>query len=431
MPTSIFRLLICFFLFASLAGCGGSVNCGSCVCESCGGGGPTIVTYTFTGFAPVAVATEIGSGAYTQATLTSGKLTLSVPSGETNFSIAYLCPSPTAGPFVNQEYINQASTLDGTAFSETCVEGGDASQGGMATVQVDATAIPGAEGIDVGDGGGCESCNTFNGSGFLAIGNYDVPLRVDGNGGLYGPPLAAKILRDQTIPGALNGGAPVVFETTDETVPQTIAFDNVPNGYSLGGRTVVYNTAGGAFVQLELNDLGGPLTQYLAMPSGTYQSGDYYEFNVEASNAAGNASVSIDKYTSSAGPQSFTFPAPLSYAGPTPAPLPTFNFAYSGFSGMSNISQQAAIYWGVGTWGSFPIPADLDSITMTATANYQNGSTAMSIPDLSSLTGFLAPVPSGTTVDWTAEFSQGAPFLTTPPSGTIQSVSNYGAYTEP
>jgi len=97
---------------------------------------------------------------------------------------------------------------------------------------------------------------------------------------------------------------------------------------------------------------------------------------------------------------------------------------------MSNISQQAAIYWGEGIW-AFGIPADLDSITMTATANYQNGSTAMSIPDLSSLTGFLASVPSGTTVDWTAEYSQGDPNLTTPPSGSIQSVSNSGSYTEP
>jgi hypothetical protein len=169
----------------------------------------------------------------------------------------------------------------------------------------------------------------------------------------------------------------------------------------------------------------------MAMPSGTYQSGDYYEFEVEANNAAGDGSVSINKYTSSAGPQSFAFPAPFSYAGPAAAALPAFNFTYSGFSGMSNISQQAAIYWGVGTWGTFPIPADLDSITMTATANYQNGSTAMNIPDLSSLTGFLAPVPSGTTVSWTAGFNQGNPFLTTPPSGIIQSVSNSGSYTEP
>jgi hypothetical protein len=387
------------------------------------------VTYTFTGPAPAAVATQIGSGAYTQATPTSGKLTIDVPSGETNFSVAYLCPSLTAGPFVNPEYINQASTLDGTAFFGTCNP--LPAQGGTATVQVDATAIPGAVEIDVGSGGGCGACDTFNGSAFLAVGTYDVPVRVDGSGGIYGPPLAAKILRDQTIPGALNGGAPVVFQSTDEPVAQTIAYDNVPNGYSLNGRTVVYNTAGGAFVQLELNNLGGSLTQYMAMPSGTYQSGDYYEFIVEADNASDSGSVVVTRYASSAAPQSFTFPAPLSYAGPAPAALPAFNFAYSGFSGMSNISQQAAIYWGVGTWPSEGIAADLDSITMTATANYRNGSTAMTIPNLSSLTGFLANPPSGTTVSWTAAFNQGDPFLTNPPSGTAQEVSNFGSFTVP
>jgi hypothetical protein len=201
-------------------------------------------------------------------------------------------------------------------------------------------------------------------------------------------------------------------------------------GYSPVNRTVVYNTAGGAFVELELDNLGAQLTQYLAMPSGTYQSGDYYDFLVSASDATSGGAVSVENYMSSAGPQSFTFPAPWSYAGPTAAALPTFNFAYAGFSGMSNISQQAAIYWDLGTW-AFGIPADFDEISMNATANYQNGSTAMSIPDLSSLTGFLATPPSGANVRWSAGVYQGDPFLASPPSGTIQGVDNSGSYTEP
>jgi hypothetical protein len=97
---------------------------------------------------------------------------------------------------------------------------------------------------------------------------------------------------------------------------------------------------------------------------------------------------------------------------------------------MSNISYQAAIDWDLGTW-AFGIPADLDEISMSATANYQNGSTAMSIPDLSSLTGFLATPPSGTTVRWSAGVSQGDPSLTSPPSGTIQRANNSGSYAEP
>ena len=162
------------------------------------------------------------------------------------------------------------------------------------------------------------------------------------------------------------------------------------------------------------------------MPSGTYQSGDYYDFLVQAQNTASGGTVSVEHYTSSAGPQSFTFPPPWSYGGPTIAALPTFNFRYSGFPGMSNLSYRAAIDWNLGT-SAFGFA----EIFIRATANYQNGSTALSIPDLSSLTGFLARPPSGTTVGWSAGVYQGDPFLTSPPSGTVQGATNSGSYTEP
>jgi hypothetical protein len=418
MSSSIFRLSFCLFLLAGLAGCGASSNNGSS-----GGSSPTIVTYTFTGPAPAAVATQIGSGRYTRATLTSGKLAISVPRGETKYSIAYLCPPAEINPSVRLQYINQASTLDGTSFSGTCPP--KPSLGGLATVQVNATAIPGAEGINIANLGSSPG-NTLNFSADLAVGTYDVPVVVTGDGGPY-VAIAAKILRDQRIPGALNGGAPVVFETIDETVPQTITYTNVPNGYSVVGRDAVYHTAGGASVQLDQNE--APLTQYRAMPSDAYQSGDYYNLTAEAYDRTSGGGDWVEKYTSSPGPQSFTFPAPWSYAGPTPAALPTFNFAYTGFSGMATISQEANIDWSQGQLNQGTLT--FDGITMTATANYQNGSTAMSMPDLSNLTGFLAPAPSGTTVNWYARVYQGDPFLTSPPSGTIQWVDNSGSYTEP
>jgi hypothetical protein len=250
---------------------------------------------------------------------------------------------------------------------------------------------------------------------------------VVGNEGPFSPPLAVRILRDQTIPGPLNGGEPVVFKTTDEPVSQPITYNHVPDGYSLFNGDVVYNTAGGASVQLENNNSGAEVTQYLAMPSNTYQSGDYYDFLVLASDTTGGATVSIENFTSSDGPQSFTFPLPWSYAGPTAAILPTFNFQYSGFSGMSDISYQASIVWSLGG----PLGLDSAQISIRATANYQNGSTAMSIPDLSSLTGFVPTPPSGAAVAWSAGLYQGDPFLHSPAGGTIQGVSNSGSYTEP
>lgn len=419
VSSSRLRLSICFVLLGGLTGCGVDVTRGPL-------GSPTLVAYTFNGNSiPAAVATQIGSGAYTQATLTSNRLTVSIPADQTHYSVAYLCAPTTQGLFTIHEYIKQATLLDGTKFSETCAQ--SPVQGGSARVQVDASAIPSAGEINVGFGSGCSVCDTFDGDASLALGTYDVPITVDGNQGPYSPPLAVRILRNQMIPGSLNGGEPVVFQATDETVSQPITYTHVPDGYSLVSRTVVYNTAGGASVGLELNNSGPQLTQYLAMPSNTYQSGDYYDFLVFASATTGGATVSIENLTSSAGPQSFNFPLPWSYAGPLAATLPIFDFRYSGFSGMSDISYQAGISWSLGG----PDGLDTGQISISATDNYQSGSTELSIPDLSSLTGFVATPTSGAAVLWSAGVYQGDTSLNRPAGGTIKGVYNSGSYTEP
>jgi hypothetical protein len=291
---------------------------------------------------------------------------------------------------------------------------------GKDSVQVNAAAIPGADWVAIEYDLMPWSASTLDFSLQLVDGTYDVPVTVE-NGDFENNILAVRILRAQTIPGALNGGAPVVFGAGDELVTQTITYNNVPTGFSPFSPDVQYNTSGGASLLLALE---GPPGQYPAIPSAAFQNGDYYFFNVGAQSAAGNGFVAAEKYTSTDGPQSFTFPAPWSYAGPTPAALPTFNFVYSGFSGLSNVSQQVTLQW-------FPEITTNNLVLMNATANYQNGSTSMTIPDLSSLTGFLVPAASGTTVYWTARVDQGDPFLTNPPSGTVQQAGSTGTYTEP
>jgi len=94
MTSAFLRVSALAFAFSLLAGCGGSSggNGGG----GGGGGNPTEVTFTFAGGTPNAVATQIGSGAYTQATVESGQLTLSIPGGETNYSVAYMCPGTVA-----------------------------------------------------------------------------------------------------------------------------------------------------------------------------------------------------------------------------------------------------------------------------------------------------------------------------------------------
>ena len=426
MSATIPRFSFCIVLLASLAGCGGSSG-GSTGCVSnCGGGGgnPTVVTYTFTGGTPVAVATKIGTGAYTQATLASGKLSVSVPSGTTNYSVAYLCPTIAwYSPPRNEEYVVQASTLDGASFTENCVNP-TAPQQGLATLQVNTAAIPGAGDLVISNG--CEWQNSFPSTSSIScpmpIGTYDVFVVVFNMDG--GNPLAAKILRSQTIPGALNGGNPVVFTASDETVTQTITYNNVSSGATEYLWSVDYFTAGGQEYQLAPAFYSPSMTSYPAMPAGAMQSGDYYTFDVQASSATGGP-VGVNLATSSGGPQTITFPAtPWTYSGPSPAALPTFNFDYSGFSGMSSVMQEASITWSPGA-------PPVNTIQITATENYQNGATSLTIPNLSGLTGFLAPAPSGTSVGWLAIIQQGSAFQTNPPNGTVQNVQNSGRYTEP
>ncbi len=74
-------------------------------------------------------------------------------------------------------------------------------------------------------------------------------------------------------PGALNGGAPVVFTASDEVQPQAVAYSNVPAGFSINPPLVFYQTSGGAEILLDQN---GPTGQYLAIPAGAVPSGDTY-----------------------------------------------------------------------------------------------------------------------------------------------------------
>jgi hypothetical protein len=237
-----------------------------------------------------------------------------------------------------------------------------------------------------------------------------------------GNTVAVRILRNQTIPGALNGGNTVVFDASDQTVPQTIAYNNVPSGFTAPSTMAGYLTAGGVAVSLSDN----ATSQYLAVPSSEVQSGDSYDFTSEvASTTTPSEYMFVQKPPGSGGgPQTFTFPAPWSYTGPTAAALPTFNFDYAGFSGATDVTRVANIAWPQGT-----LPFSL--IGVTASANYQNGATAISIPDLSGLNGFTAPAPSGTTIHWDARIAQGLSVDSFVSGTTVSSVQNSGTYTEP
>ena len=227
MSVSISRMFALSMVgMAALAGCGGSGSGSS----GGGGGTPTVVTWTSTGSAPAALATQIGAGAYTAATLQSGKLSISVPSGTSNYAVAYACPPLTASSVTQTtEYVQQASILDGASFSINCAT----TSYGTATLQVNAAAVSGGSEVVVSPGGS-QSWSTASLS-FdvqLPVGTYDVPVYVEND---LGQVVAIRILRNQTIPGALNGGDPLVFASSDLTTLQPLSYLNRP-GLPMHGR---------------------------------------------------------------------------------------------------------------------------------------------------------------------------------------------------
>ncbi len=396
---------------------------------------PTTVAVTFGGpNVPVLVAAKIGTGAFSAQTLSGSTLTLSIPSGTSNYAVAYLCPAEPAGlpPTRQYEYVWEASIADGTSPSFAC-EVNDVllSQTGSLTGSADASALPGPveelqfysqSGNSVfEEAQGGPLTGNFNQL-LAANGNDRILILAIGNQGLVG----AKNFTNQMVPGALNGGNPVVFSAADETSNQAITYNGVPSGFSSPATYAAFQMAGAAGATLVPLNMSAS-TQYPALPASATESGDVYFFSAEA---VGSAPEDVFAgATNSGGPVSFTFLAPWSYAGPTAAALPSFTTNYPGFSGQTNVIQEASIQWKTGSGGS----AVTDNLEVEATANYQSGSTTLAVPDLSGVTGFLGNAPSSTQVDWTAEIWQQSFSLTsaTPLNATWSGVENYGFYTVP
>jgi hypothetical protein len=413
------------FVFA-LVGCGG----GSSIPPSPSGGGNTTntVSATFTNGTPIAVAEQIGAGSFTAASLQGGKLTLTLPQGVTKYAVAYVCPPvpDLLGDTVHAEFILEATLQDETAYSLSCSASVQPATD-HATGKVDASLIPGATSVDiVGPAGSGGSVNGVNGSFdvMLPTGMDDIAGRVFDASGNF---LAVKIVRGQSVPGAVNGGNTIVFSSSDATTGQPVTVTNIPAGFDAPRVGVLYSTANGT--KLVLNS-GSP-NSYRALPAAAIQPGDFYSY---ASNTADTAThtqaVSVTQTTTTGGgPATIALPAPWSYAGPAAAPLPTFTFNYSGFSGLPAVADQARIGWGLGG-------TTLYSITVTATSSFENGNHTITFPDLISIPRFLPPPPSGTTIGWTGDVfggtAQGFTFFPNPPAnGSISFVQEQGTYIEP
>ena len=322
-----FRISALSLAFLWLSACGGNSSNGS---GGGGGGGnqPTIVTVTFTGSAPTAAATQIGTGSFAAATLSGSSLTLSVPSGTTNFAVAYVCPAQTIQSIatyqLTSQYVVEATTGDSTSYSffgcPSQLSAG--SQTGTLTGSVDASAIPGATGLDIdawngpnfSQGGVATLVGNFSftapaGSDQVEVLAYNQTL----NGfGVSVALAAAKTFSGQAVPGALNGGNTVVLTAADATTPETITYNNVPSGFRAASSLAVFESAGQDF-GIALAE--GATSQYPALPAGMVQSGGFYEVEAQTNggftgNVSGGQSLVVLSTFTSGGPVSITFPTP-------------------------------------------------------------------------------------------------------------------------
>jgi hypothetical protein len=436
------RLSVLGVALLLIAGCGGGSNAGSNSGGSGGGTGgsggsgggsgdqPTTVTFSFISGTPTLVAVKVGSGNYTLENPTSNKLTISVPSGTTTYSVAYLCPPFQQEPndMLELEFIQFESIQDGTAVDGICpgqVNGTTPTMGNL-TGTMDASAFPTAASaefyVSTPSYGQATSVPLIQGQ--PAGGSFLVSAPTESDRvlmGLYDSSysnlLAMKNFNNQTVPGTLNGGT-VTFSSADATTLQPITFANLPNGYGTPNTNVSVN---GAFT-LE----SAAATQYPQLPAGVLQSGDYYAFRSSSSPSSGPSTVGSFLYPTSGGPVTLSFPAPWSTAGPAPASLPTFVFDYTGYAGKSGVLSEGSYTWTRSN-------GNQDEILVSATQNYLGNATSLSVPDLSGVSGFLTPPPSGTTnVAWFEYIYQGTfPSTSSPAGGSETYVSSYGSYTMP
>lgn len=439
------RLSVCGLSLSLAAGCGGGSSEGGGT--GGGGGNPTTVTFTVRDATPTAVAAKIGSGAWSAQTLNSGKLMLSIPSGTTNFAVAYACP-PLSLPAVGllsgtstRQTVLQASTADGTSFSLACAKTPSTGQTGTLTGSVDASAIPtfsyvGVEAANADSIAGTPLAGAKADFSFAApAGNDRVEVLAYLDGPVGALPtstalVAVKTLDNQQVPGALNGGNPVVLTGADQTTTQAITYLNVPAGFAAPSINVLFNMAGkSGFIVAS-----GTGNSYPALPAAAVENGDAYLFVATAfqTSVAGiglGQAVAASATTSTGGPMTFTFPAPWSYAGPAATALPTFDFTYPGFSGTTGLQDVASLTWLTGASPAL----DENTFTVMTTGNYLNGSEQVTFPDLTSFSGFLPAPGSGTSITWSAEIAKYSyPYGQKAPSGSTGSlVLTGGGYSVP
>jgi hypothetical protein len=394
-------------------------------------GGGNTVTVTFTGGTPLTVANQTGTGAFTAMTPGS-QVSFTLPAGDSKYAIAFVCPPVMAQGTLNPEFVIEATTQDTTSFTANCL--GSPTLGtvtGSANSSLSGTSdirIRGARGFGANIGSASGSFPSSPAT-QIPVGTNDVAaIAVDTSGNVLG----VSIVRAQTSPGSINNGNAIVL--VNATISQSLSVTNVPTsppGWANPPEaSVEYHTANSQFVLTNNSVSSTNPEAYQAVAVSQTQSGDFYRYESNTTNSSTNQAVGITQTTTNGGSTfSVALPAPWSFSGPPAAKFPTFTFIYSGFTGLAAIANQGSIEWATGATTS-------NQITVLATANFQSGTTTITIPDLTSLSGFLAPAATGTTINWVADIFGGTTqeFLlvpSLPANGSVSFVQNRGTFTQP
>jgi hypothetical protein len=414
--------IVSLLMVTGLCGCGGS--------SGSGGVNSTIVTVTFTG-SPKAVATQIGSGSYTKASLnSSNQLVINVPDGTSNYSFAYVCNYGTIGSdgYV-YELIVQATIKDGTSFSYDCTTPTQTTQTGTITGSFDVSAIPGSWQVDaqiIQDDywwywANSVTSNPVQSFSFQApTGSQDVVV-YDMNQDIH-TTLAVKEFTQQTVPGQINGGNLIVFGPADQTTPVVINYNNAPAGSFIVNDNWFTTAGGNTFA---LGDY--PTSTYAAVPASLLTGNAMYRFTSAA--ISGNNPTDylvVETLTNATGPLSVTFPDQWNCPTLSAVMWPTFNFSgYTGFSGKQGVLMSGYFDW-------IPDPNDEYAVSFIAYPDALTNSQFVT-PNLNSVSGHFPVPPSGEAIyanEAINQYSSGTVF-NLPVNSTLSTVECYIDYTTP
>jgi hypothetical protein len=414
-----FPLLALGLILASCGGGGGGSSGGSNPPEPVG----TTVTFTFSGNPPVAAALATGTGAFTTIPVASNALSFVVPAGTVTYTLALACaPVATLGT-LTQQTVYALNLTDGTSFGVEPCYGTNAVQG-AATGTFDVTAIPGATKVSiVGDQGlgGTIGATSGSFSESLPVGTNDVAVVAEN---ASNQPLAVKIVRNQTVPGPVNGGSTIVVTAADATVSTPVTISNFPPGFSTPpALNVEYLTSNGTSILLANSG-----TSFPAISLADTQANDAYSINSNSSKPPTfDVQAGTTIWTNVASSPSLAYPNVWTYAGPAPAAYPTFSYAYAGFGGASSVTYYASVSWQTGA-------SAYDEFAVNASAAYLGANPSIALPNLTGVSGFFGAPASGTPVNWVAAIDGGSyPVFRypNPTAGSLSYVQNTGTYVEP